>query len=894
MSNWPKSKDYILKYEEPKKDVLEHYGIPRKSGRYPWGSGDNPYQSGQSFLSALETHSKPGMTNAQIAKAMGMTTNKMIARKTVAIAEERAANRALAQRLKDKGYSNVAVGKRMGVGESTVRSWLDDARAMRNDELFHVRDMLREAIDRGDIIDVGVGVERHLGITNTKLKTVVSMLEDEGYKIFTPTVRQVGTGHETRMKVIAKPEADWAHIYANTENIRMPSDYIQRDGNAKPDPTFVDESRIHIRYGNEGGADKDGIIELREGVDDISLGNSRYAQVRIGTDKGNYLKGVAIYSDDIPKGKDIVFNTPKSKNNSIDDILKPLELDNELSVFGASTSPKYYRDKDGNKKQSKINVIYEEGDWSDWSNNLSSQMLSKQRVPLAERQLRLKFESLQSEFDDISNLTNSAVRKRLLKGFAETVDSTTRDLKAAALPRQSSNVLLPFDDISEDEIYAPNYRNGESVVLIRYPHGGIFEIPQLIVNNRGSKKAAKVMKNAPDAVGINPKVAGRLSGADFDGDTVIVIPNDRGAVKVSGALKGLSDFEPQTAYPAYEGMPEVGPKTGFHKQNEMGRISNLITDMTVKGAPPNEIARAVRHSMVVIDAEKHNLNWKQSYDDNVIGQLKKRYQGGENRGASTIISKASAEARVPERKKYFDIDPKTGKKIYTETGNEYINKSGKVVKVTTKTTPMDEVDDAHKLSSGTSMEKVYANHANSMKALADEAWKSWVNTKNTDYSPEAKEKYKDEVARLDAKLNTALKNAPLERQAHARADVIIKQKRYDNPELTNKEIKRISSQALEQARNEVGAKKEQIEVTDKEWEAIQAGAVSFTKLNKILNNTDLERIKELATPRDSKVLTTAKLVRAEAMLKRGITMAEVADALGVSTSTIYDALEGSE
>ena len=34
---------------EEMKDILMHYGTPRHSGRYPWGSGENPYQRNGDF-----------------------------------------------------------------------------------------------------------------------------------------------------------------------------------------------------------------------------------------------------------------------------------------------------------------------------------------------------------------------------------------------------------------------------------------------------------------------------------------------------------------------------------------------------------------------------------------------------------------------------------------------------------------------------------------------------------------------------------------------------------------------------------------------------------------------------------------------------------------------------
>lgn len=166
-----------------------------------------------------------------------------------------------------------------------------------------------------------------------------------------------------------------------------------------------------------------------------------------------------------------------------------------------------------------------------------------------------------------------------------------------------------------------HFRDGEEVVLIRYPHGGTFEIPRLKVNNK-VPDAKKTLHNAQDAIGINAKVAERLSGADFDGDTVLVIPTSTAKIKTSKPLDGLKDFDPQRDYKAYPGMPEV-KGSGFNKQQQMGNVSNLITDMTIKGATPDELARAVRHSMVIIDAEKHNLNYKQSAIDNNIAELKR-------------------------------------------------------------------------------------------------------------------------------------------------------------------------------------------------------------------------------------------------------------------------------
>jgi hypothetical protein len=342
---------------------------------------------------------------------------------------------------------------------------------------------------------------------------------------------------------------------------------------------------------------------------------------------------------------------------------------------------------------------------------------------------------------------------------------------------------------------------------------------------------------------------------------------------------------------------------------KMGDVSNLITDMTIRGTVPDgdEIARAVRHSMVVIDSEKHHLNYKQSYIDNGIAELKKKYQGGEKNGASTLISKSSSEDRRPHREegmkvldpetgktKRMYIDPETGKKLYEYTGQTYtkrtIRKDGtiveKVIPKTVSSTKMAETDDAFTLSSGTPMETIYATHANKLKALANQARKESIHIEPLRYSPEAKEKYATEVAKLNAELNIALKNAPLERHAQLLANAVVATKREANPDMDAADIKKIKGQALAEMRIRTGAHKQRVEISDKQWEAIQAGAISHSTLLKILNNTDLDRIKELATPRTKTELTPGKEAQAKAMVARGYTQAEVADALGISVGKL--------
>jgi len=881
-------------YEE----YLEHYGTPRHSGRYPWGSGDDPHQRNTSFLGYVSKLAKEGFSEKEIADSLGINTTKLRAHKSLAKDQVKQANVAQALRLKDKGYSTSAIGKRMGVNESTVRSWLDPALRERSKMTDNTADILKDFVENKKYIDVGVGVERHLGVSRTKLKTAIEKLKaTDGYKTQYINVEQLGTGKYTRVMVLTKGDVPYKEVYNNRGQIQTVTKYSEDGGRTwlgiKP-PQNISSNRVLIRYKEEGGADKDGVVELRRGVEDLNLGNSKYAQVRIGVDGTHYMKGMAMYTDDIPKGYDCIYNTNKAKGTPKEKVYKEMQLD-EDNPFGATVRQKEYVGKDGKKKLSALNIVNEEGEWSEWSRTISSQVLSKQPVAVAKKQLGLAYASKKEEFDDIMSLTNPTVKKKLLDAFADGSDSAAVHLKAAALPRQGSHVLLPFPNMKDNEIYAPNYRNGESVVLIRYPHGGIFEIPELRVNNK-HKLANSIIKNAKDAVGINAKVAERLSGADFDGDTVLVIPNNNRNIKNSAPLKGLLDFDPKISYAAYPGMPKIKPSA---KQKLMGDVSNLITDMTIKGATETELAKAVRHSMVVIDSEKHHLNYKQSHIDNGIAGLKAKYQGGARKGASTLVSKASSEMRVDARvegKKVYDprtgktkrvyVDPTTGAKLYEYTQESYTNKAGKEIKKTTKTTKMFEATDAYTLSSGTTIENVYADHANKLKALGNTARKESLSIKSIPYSPAAKQTYQNEVNTLNAKLNIALKNAPLERQAQLMANMIMDQKMQANPNMEAATIKKKKGQALEEARRRTGASKQRIDITPKEWEAIQAGAVSNTTLNKILNNTDLDKIKALATPRTNQTIAPSKVARAKAMLKSGYTQAEIGDMLGLSTSAV--------
>lgn len=885
-------------------DILMHRGVKRRSGRYPWGSGDNPYQHGGDFLSRVEELQRLGKSEKEIAQEIGLSTTDLRMQARVAKHERRALQADRARSLRDDGKTLDEIASIMGFkNDSSVRALLNENTAENKNKARATAEILKKELAEKGALDVGTGVERTLGVSTGVLQEALFILETEGYNRYGVGVPQVNDPKKrTITHVISVPEIDQREVYQNLDLVKSVGEYHSSDGGDSWDkreyPASIDSSRVKILYGDEGGALKDGVIEIRRGVADLDLGDSHYAQVRILVDGTHYLKGMAMYSDDMPDGADIVFNTNKHSGTPKMEVMKPIQADpdNPFGAFIKANGQSHYIDADGTEKLSAINKLKEEGDWDKMSKNLSSQFLSKQPLQLIRKQLDLTYADAADEFAEICALTNPTVKRKLLLDFADECDSAAVHLKAAALPRQSTQVILPLNAMKETEIFAPNYRDGEQVALVRYPHGGTFEIPVLTVNNKNPAAISILGKNIRDAVGINPKVAERLSGADFDGDQVVVIPTGRGVkIQSTPALKDLEGFDPKTQY-STEGKTGVRLLSkGAATQRQMGEISNLITDMTLKGAPESEIARAVKHSMVVIDAAKHKLDYRQSEKDNGIAELRKRYQGytdeeGKERGgASTLLSRRKQTVDVPERQGSGVIDPTTGKVVYKESGRTYVDpKTGKAVLATTKVSRIEVLDDVRKLSSGTLQEEAYAEHANRMKALANQARLEYKATPTLKRSASAAKAFEPEVTRLMSALRVAQLNAPREREAQRIANARVRAKVQDNNITDKDEISKIRRAAINDARVATGAsgKRTRITISDGEWTAIQAGAISDTTLSEILRYAEPKTVRERATPRATTQLSQARINRIKALANSGHTNSEIAEALGISTSAV--------
>ena len=990
-------------------DELMHYGTKYHSGRYPYGSGDDPYQHNGDFLTRVERLRKDGWkeTAENVRKEFDMSLEDYRNEKYWAEYTRREQQVAKAKSLKEKGYGNSAIGKEMGVTESTVRSWLNPSSEAKMLAAKQTADFLKEQVAAKGMIDVGKnaelyinvgeGAEKKLGISRTKLDQALYALESEGYKVYPSKVAQpTNPGQFTTQLTLCPPGTPYKAVY-ETDKIRTIEDYKYDENTDSYKkkftyPASLDSKRLMVRYADDVGPDgvkgieKDGTIELRRGVKDLSLEGDRYSQVRILVDGTHYLKGMAVYSDDMPKGVDVIFNTNKKsdvpalgeKDNTV---LKLIKKDPE-NPFGSTIKDAdqggqyWYKDsKTGEEKLGLINKKSSEGDWSEWSDSLPSQFLSKQSKTLAKRQLDLAAADRYAEYDSICAINNPTIKKHFLNSFADDCDGAAVNLKAASLPGQKYHVIIPMNNQKDTEIYAPDYKDGTKLALVRYPHGGTFEIPVLTVNNKNAVAKKMLGTDVSDVVGITSKVAEQLSGADFDGDTVMCIPTDYGKIKIDrkAPLKDLVGFDPKVEYgtkPGKDGARynDRGEKVKIMTRTdvEMGVISNLITDMTLSGgATEDELARAVKHSMVVIDAEKHKLDYKRSEIENNIDELKRKYQRTvrpdgtiKEGGASTIISKAKGKTYVDKRRGQAVIDKETGEKTYKlakaddlyyvdktydkKTGSvtlvttagkkitydsndpkavekynpvrkynddgtvSYTNKKGDIsYRVNTRqqtSTNMAEAKDAYDLVSAAQhpMEIIYADYANSMKALANQARKEMLSTGNLQYSSSAAKVYQKEVDSLMSRLNEAEKNSVRERQAIRLANADVKAKKQaaeeSGTELKPSDIKKASQQAVTKRRQEVGSvsrRDRNIEISDREWEAIQAGAISENKLKRILANADIDDLRQRATPREKRALNTSQISRINAMSASGnYTMAQIADQLGLSTSTVRKYLKG--
>jgi hypothetical protein len=208
-----------------------------------------------------------------------------------------------------------------------------------------------------------------------------------------------------------------------------------------------------------------------------------------------------------------------------------------------------------------------------------------------------------------------------------------------------------------------------------------------------------------------------------------------------------------------------------------------------------------------------------------------------------------------------------------------------------KSTKGMEYDPYELMSSkeGTPIERVYAEYATKMKAMGDKARLESTRTGSIPYDANAAKIFKEEVKNLEDKLTKAEKNAPLERRAWLIANTTVELRKENNPILKedNDALKKVRDQAIKDARDQVGAGKERIVPTDREWEAIQSGAIHKTKLEAILKEMDDSVAKKLAMPKEKKTYSDNTVAKAKLMLSKGATVSEIAERLGISVEAVH-------
>lgn len=971
-------------------DYLMHLGVSHDhnppgpgSGRYRWGSGERPNQRYWDLYSRVQKAKAAGFTETQIAIQMGFVRRDRygnpIRNKDGEYLPNTSELRAQYQiakdaRLKDqlsmtkeligqidpdtgKPYTNAKIGEIVGRTEGWVRqhSNMTEDDILSKDKTNQVVNQLKELIDSGEYIDVGRGAELTLGCSKDRLNTALEILKEEGYNVYNLQVNQVGTGpgQKTTIQTLCKPGADFTDAVEALKDARIKSvEGIDNEDTATRlgirEPNYVDLSRVDVKYKEDGGDKKDGVVEIRAivGEDgklypatpDLSLGNAKYAQVRIAVDGGDelgarYIKGMAVYNTDLPDDVDIRVNSNKSASQGLDAALKKMNVrkDADGNIIGVDMDNPFgstvFQTEYEPGKLSAINVVgdvwgknaHVEGSWDEWSRNLPSQFLGKQSEELIKQQLKVKIDQKKAEYDEIMAVENPTVRRQLLLDFAEECDGAAVDLKAAPLPGQRVQVLLPLTTVKDNEVYAPKFENGTQLALVRFPHAGTFEIPIVKVNNNIAEAKAfleDARGQAQDAIGISKATADVLSGADFDGDTAIAIPmsrknsqgefvrttNIKGIGNGATKLPGMENFSPTDAYPGTDekGNPLPGVKLMNKKQKgtEMGKVSNLITDMQLKGCDdPDQLSRAVKYSMVVIDAEKHKLNYLQAKEDYRIQELVDEYQSkpnGKSGGASTILSMSSGDENVVQRKAGYKINPDTGEKIYElEPNRFYTDKNGNIVQRTQKSTKMAEAKDARELLSDnpSNKELIYADYANQMKAMANSSRKEYMATPKLTMNPEARKEYAEEVAELKVELNNAKKNAPRERQAQMFANQTIAARRQENPDMSDEEYKKLRGQSLNAGRDRAGALKQRVTFTDEQVKAINAGAISDSMLSELLKNSSSDHYRQVFTPNNYRVSnSTATMVKS--LISNGWTREQIVEAGYASMATIEQVEHG--
>src|SRR5678816_4866232 len=133
------------------------------------------------FLDIVDGMRKQGQSDAEIAKGFDLTRTEIQAARSLAKNQQKQDDIHMAEKLQAKGMSTSAIGRQMGKNESSVRALLAERTRDKARVLDSTASMLKSEVAKQGMIDVGVGVELHVGVSRNKLDTAIASLKAVSY-----------------------------------------------------------------------------------------------------------------------------------------------------------------------------------------------------------------------------------------------------------------------------------------------------------------------------------------------------------------------------------------------------------------------------------------------------------------------------------------------------------------------------------------------------------------------------------------------------------------------------------------------------------------------------------------------------------------------------------------
>ncbi|MBQ0118028.1 MAG: hypothetical protein KBS98_09000, partial [Flavobacterium sp.] len=212
--------------------VLAHEGVGHleggNSGRFPWGSGENPYQHQPHALVTFdEKMKKAGLTERQIIdawngehvddKSLQFTTTEYRTALSVYKSRYKQQLQKSAKYLHDVEHRGpTEIARMLGLpNESSARSLLEEQHQANVNKADATAEILKKRLEEtGGYLMVGKGVEHELGITKNKLDNALFILEQDGYPHYDRRIDQVtNKSGKTTIRLLCPPGTEYKDLY---------------------------------------------------------------------------------------------------------------------------------------------------------------------------------------------------------------------------------------------------------------------------------------------------------------------------------------------------------------------------------------------------------------------------------------------------------------------------------------------------------------------------------------------------------------------------------------------------------------------------------------------------------------------------------------------------------